>query len=282
MFGYVTANSEELKIKDYNFYRSCYCGLCRSLKKRHGLTAPLMLSYDMTFVVLLLSGLYEDPFHTGSTRCIAHPTKKHITRTNKWTDYAADMTVLLAYHNMMDDWQDEKDISHLAMAKTLESSYKKVALKYPKQAQAVKDYMAKTMESEKRGDTDLDLVSGFTGECLGALLTVEEDIWEKTLYKTGFYLGKFIYLMDAVDDLEKDKKKGVYNPLLKVAARKDYDAYIENTLLMMMAECSKNFELLPIVQYTDILRNILYSGVWSKYSVIKNKEKQKGDKNHDF
>lgn len=282
MFGYVTANSEELKIKDYNFYRSCYCGLCRSLKKRHGLVAPLMLSYDMTFVVLLLSGLYEDPFQVGSSRCIVHPAKKHTARTNKWTDYAADMTVLLAYHNMMDDWQDEKDLSHLAMAKTLEHSYKKVAKEYPKQAQAIKDYMIKTEESEKRGDTDLDLVSGFTGECLGALLTVEEDVWEKPLYKTGFYLGKFIYLMDAVDDLEKDKKKGAYNPLKELSARKDFEAYIENTLLMMMAECSKNFELLPIVQYTDILRNILYSGVWSKYSVIKNKEKQKGAKNDDF
>lgn len=282
MFGYVTANSEELKIKDYNFYRSCYCGLCRSLKKRHGLVAPLTLSYDMTFVTLLLSALYEDPFQVGSSRCVVHPTKKHTTRVNKWTDYAADMTILLAYHNMMDDWQDEKDVSHLAVAKTLEHSYKKVTAQYPKQAQAIRDYMTKTAESEKRGDTDLDLVSGFTGEFLGTLLTVEEDIWKEPLYKTGFYLGKYIYLMDAVDDLEKDKKKGAYNPLIALSGRKDFEAYIENTLVMMMAECSKNFELLPIVQYTDILRNILYSGVWSKYSMIKNKEKQKGAKKDDF
>jgi len=282
MFGYVTANSEELKIKDYNFYRSCYCGLCRSLKARHGLVAPLTLSYDMTFAVLLLSALYEDPFETSSCRCIVHPAKKHPTRINKWTDYAADMTILLAYHNLMDDWVDDKDISHLAFAKTLESSYKKVAKQYPIQAQAIKKYMKCTAESEKRGDTDLDLVSGFTGEFLGTLFAVEDDIWKDSLYKTGFYLGKFIYLMDAVDDLEKDKKKGSYNPLLYRSTKKDFDAYIENTLVMMMAECSKNFELLPIVQYTDILRNILYSGVWTKYALIKNKKDQKGAKKNDL
>ncbi len=282
MFGYVTANSEELKIKDYNFYRSCYCGLCRVLKKRHGLIAPLTLSYDMTFVVLLLSALYETPFKSGSSRCIVHPAKKHPTNINKWTEYAADMTILLAYHNMLDDWQDDKDVTRLAAAKALEKAYKKVVQLYPRQAEAVKVYMVKTAESEKRGDTDLDLVSGFTGECLGNLFTVEEDVWKDPLYKTGFYLGKFIYLMDAVDDLEKDKKKGAYNPLIGLSSRKDFEAYIENTLIMMMAECSKSFELLPIVQYTDILRNILYSGVWNKYSIIRKKKDQKGTKKNDF
>ena len=282
MFGYVTANSEELKIKDYNFYRSCYCGLCRTLKERHGLLAPLTLSYDMTFAVLLLSALYEDPFETGSSRCIVHPAKKHPTRINKWTEYAADMTILLAYHNLMDDWMDERDFTHLAFAKTLEHAYKKVEKEYPRQTQAVKTFIANTTEAEKRGDTDLDLVSGFTGQFLGTLFAVEDDIWKDSLYKTGFYLGKFIYLMDAVDDLEKDRKKGTYNPLLAISERKDFEAYIENTLVMMMAECSKNFELLPIIQYTDILRNILYSGVWTKYSMIKNKKEQKGANNHDF
>lgn len=282
MFGYVTANSEELKIKDYNFYRSCYCGLCRTLKSRHGFVAPMTLSYDMTFVVLLLSALYEDPFREGSCRCIVHPARKHTTRTNKWSEYAADMTILTAYHNLMDDWQDDKNAGHLAVAKTLEHAYQKVARQYPDQAEAVRLYMKKTVESEKRGDTDLDLVSGFTGEFLGTLFAVEDDVWKESLYKTGFYLGKFIYLMDALDDLEKDKKHGAYNPLIGLSSKKDFEAYIENTLVMMMAECSKNFELLPIIQYTDILRNILYSGVWSKYSLIKNKKEQKGAKKNDF
>lgn len=282
MFGYVTANSEELKIKDYNFYRSCYCGLCHTLKARHGLLAPLTLSYDMTFTVLLLSALYEDSFETSYSRCIVHPTKKHPTRVNNWTEFAADMTVLLAYHNLMDDWKDEGDFSHLAFAKSLERTYIKICNRYPDQAKAASELIKNTTDAENHGITDLDLVSGYTGEFLGRLFSVKKDIWEEPLYKVGFYLGKFIYLMDAVDDLEKDKKKGSYNPLISLSQKKDFDAYIENTLLMMMAECSKNFELLPIIQYTDILRNILYSGVWSKYSMIKNQKEQKGAKKHDF
>ena len=285
MFGYVTVNSEELKIKDYNFYRSCYCGLCRTLKSRHGIVAPLTLSYDMTFVVILLSGLYEDAFCTGSTRCVVHPAKKHTTRQNKWTDYAADMTILLAYHNMLDDWEDDKNVGGLAMAKVLKKQYEKVARLYPAQAEAVKEYMEKNAKSEREKDYDVDRVSGYTGEFLGKLFAKEDDIWHDALYKTGFYLGKFIYLMDAYDDLETDKKKNSFNLLLPLSEKKDFEAYVENTLAMMMAECSKSFELLPILQYTDILRNILYSGVWSKYALIlqrKEKKEQKGKNSDDF
>ncbi|MEE1197106.1 MAG: DUF5685 family protein [Lachnospiraceae bacterium] len=285
MFGYITVNNEELKIKDYNLYRSCYCGLCRTLKKRHGIVAPLTLSYDMTFVVILLSALYEDPFREGSTRCVAHPAKKHVTRQNKWSDYAADMTILLAYHNMMDDWDDEKKIVSLTMAKTLEKQYKKIARQYPKQTEAVKEFIRKTTESEQKKDYDVDRVSGYTGEFLGSMFAKEDDIWHDALYKVGFYLGKFIYLMDAYDDLETDRKKKNFNLLLPISERKDFEAYVENTLLMMMTECSKNFELLPILQYTDILRNILYSGVWTKYAVIKKKrdqKDQKGTESNDF
>lgn len=282
MFGYVTVNKEELKIKDFNFYQSCYCGLCRTLKKRHGIVAPLTLSYDMTFVVLLLSALYEDSFQAGTAHCIVHPAKKHTTRQNKWSDYAADMTILMAYHNLKDDWQDEKKVNRLALASILKKQYKKVARLYPQQKKAIEEYMKQTAESEAKKDYDLDRVSGYTGELLGTLIAKEDDIWHDILYRVGFYLGKFIYLMDAFDDLDIDRKKNNFNILLPLSNKKDFEAYIENTLIMMMAECSKNFELLPILQYTDILRNILYSGVWSKYALIKKKKEQKGIKSDDF
>ncbi|MCI5700639.1 MAG: DUF5685 family protein [Lachnospiraceae bacterium] len=282
MFGYVTVNKEELKIKDFNFYQSCYCGLCRTLKKRHGIVAPLTLSYDMTFVVLLLSALYEDSFQAGTAHCIVHPAKNHTTRQNKWSDYAADMTILMAYHNLKDDWQDEKKVNRLALASILKKQYKKVARLYPQQKKAIEEYMKQTAESEAKKDYDLDRVSGYTGELLGTLIAKEDDIWHDILYRVGFYLGKFIYLMDAFDDLDIDRKKNNFNILLPLSNKKDFEAYIENTLIMMMAECSKNFELLPILQYTDILRNILYSGVWSKYALIKKKKEQKGIKSDDF
>ncbi|MDD3337896.1 MAG: DUF5685 family protein [Lachnospiraceae bacterium] len=281
MFGYVTINQEELKIKDYNYYRSCYCGLCRSLKKRHGSIAPMTLSYDMTFLVILLSGLYETPFETGTYYCIAHPTKKQTTRHNKWSDYAADMTILLSYYNLMDDWTDDKKVSRLTMAKTLEKAFRKVSAQYPIQAAAVKNFIAKTSAYEAEKKMDLDCISGYTGEVLGKLFTKDSDLWTDTLYKVGFYLGKFIYLMDAFDDLEDDRKKASYNPLITLSNRKDFEATIENILILMMADCSREFEKLPIVQHVEILRNILYSGVWTKYDQVKAKKLKKGETSHE-
>lgn len=277
MFGYITINKEELKIKDYNTYRACYCGLCRSLKCRHGIVAPLTLSYDMTFLALLLTGLYETSFVPGTYRCVAHGCKKQVTLRNKWIDYTADMTILLAYHNLMDDWIDGKKVTKLTTAKLLTPAYRKVVSKYPAQSQAVLTYMKKLSKSEAGKSSDLDLVAGYTGEMLGIVFSPEEDNWKDILYRTGFYIGKFIYLMDAFEDMSDDIKNNNYNPLLTPAKRNDFEAYIENTLVMMMADCSREFEKLPILQYVDILRNILYSGVWVKYELLKTKGKAAND-----
>ena len=107
MFGYVTIDKPELKIKDFDVYRSFYCGLCRELRENHGLSGQISLTYDMTFVVMLLSGLYEPPTRKGTTRCIVHPVFRQPVRKNSATEYGADMNVLLTYYKCMDDWKDE-------------------------------------------------------------------------------------------------------------------------------------------------------------------------------
>ena len=108
MFGYVVMNKPEIKFKDFDMYRSFYCGLCRELKERYGLSGQITLTYDMTFVILLLSGLYEPPTKKGSTRCIVHPVRRQPVRKNAITEYAADMNIFLTYYKCKDDWNDEK------------------------------------------------------------------------------------------------------------------------------------------------------------------------------
>ena len=103
---------------------------------------------------------------------------------------------------------------------------------------------------------------------MGELLVYKEDTWEPVLRRMGFFLGKFIYLLDAYDDLEKDIKKKNYNPLKPLYGEKDYEERCRELLLMMMAECSSEFEKLPCIQDEEILRNILYAGVWTKYNKI--------------
>lgn len=273
MFGYIAINKNELKIKDYNYYRACYCGLCDSLKKRHGVFAPMTLSYDMTFLVLLLTGLYETAQKEGQKRCMVHAGQKVAIRQNKWSEYAADMTVLLAYYNMLDDWQDEKKFAKLLGARALKKAFLKVQKEYPAQAKAVYDYIKKTKGLERQISSSIDDVAGLTGNVLREIFAFQEDEWQEKLGNMAFYLGKFIYLMDAYDDMDEDIKKKNYNVLLAYRERQDFEAWIENTLILMMADCSREFEYLPIVQNVELLRNILYSGVWMRYAQVKEKRR---------
>ena len=107
MFGYIVANTEQLNEQQMQIYREYYCGLCRSLKKQFGNFGRLTLNYDMTFMVLLLADLFDPETSYSEGRCVVHPKKKRKMAENQVIDYGAAMNVLLAYHNLMDDWKDE-------------------------------------------------------------------------------------------------------------------------------------------------------------------------------
>lgn len=108
MFGYIIVNKQELKFREFDVYQSYYCGLCQSLKERFGRRGQLTLSYDMTFVALLLSALYDEPVESSTCKCVAHPFEAHATSRSVFTDYAADMNLLLSYYKCLDDWTDER------------------------------------------------------------------------------------------------------------------------------------------------------------------------------
>ena len=137
MFGYVVMNKPEIKFKDFDMYRSFYCGLCRELKERYGLSGQITLTYDMTFVILLLSGLYEPPTKKGLTRCIVHPVRRQPVRKNAITEYAADMNIFLTYYKCKDDWNDERSILGLAFGKLLERKEKKSEKLWSKKVQTI-------------------------------------------------------------------------------------------------------------------------------------------------
>ena len=111
MFGYVIINKGDMKFKEFDIYHSYYCGLCQMLKKQYGFTGQLTLTYDMTFAVMLLSSLYEPEVSEDVVNCVAHPFEKHQTRQTIYTEYGADMNVLLSYYKCMDDWADEKKLT---------------------------------------------------------------------------------------------------------------------------------------------------------------------------
>ena len=280
MFGYVVMNKPEIKFKDFDMYRSFYCGLCRELKERYGLSGQITLTYDMTFVILLLSGLYEPPTKKGSTRCIVHPVRRQPVRKNAITKYAADMNIFLTYYKCKDDWNDERSIPGLFFGKLLEGKEKKSEKIWSKKVQTIVSCLDELSVLEKENATDIDRVSGCFGRIMAEIFAYREDVWEPTLRRMGFYFGKFIYLLDAYDDVEEDVKKGNYNPFSKDYIIKGFDDRVKNMLMMMMAETCREFEKLPIIKYTDILRNILYSGVWCRFENVSGKRKKEQEKEH--
>lgn len=274
MFGYVTVCEPELKVKDLKKYRAYYCGLCRTLKEDYGFMGQMTLTYDMTFAVILLSSLYETTMKHEEHRCKVHPAKRQHMLQNEITSYAAAMNVLLAYYHMEDDWQDDRKVSSLMTKSLIQGKAKKIIEKYPRQSEIIRKSLKELGECEHENSMDIDRAAGCFGRLMAELFVWKEDIWEKTLRKMGFYLGKFIYLMDAYEDLPEDRKKNRYNPLKELAKRPDYEAQMEQILRMMIAESTVRFEQLPCLVDVDILRNILYDGVWNHYNKIQMKKRE--------
>lgn len=277
MFGYINVNKKELSEENQKIYQAYYCGLCQRLRENCGKRGQILLSYDMTFLELLLTGLYEPEERDKKFTCMVHPTKKQTSIENEISDYCAAVNVMLAYHNLMDDWKDEKKHSRVYLANMICDSYQNFANQYPRQAEAIETYMERLAEYERNKESNIDLVAGLTGEMLGEVFAWKEDEWYKELKTLGYYMGKFIYLMDAYEDIDKDEKKDGYNPLrmLRKDNPKDFETLTRLMMTSMMSECAKSFERLPILLHADILRNILYSGVWTKYEYIQLKKKKR-------
>ena len=142
MFGFVLANRSLLTQEQLLRYRSCYCGLCGEIGHTYGSLQRFALNYDMTFLVLLLSSLYEPEEAASSVRCVAHPWKPHAQWRNAFTAYAAAMNVALAYYQCMDDWEDEKKLLSRLEASIFSSSLPAIEAAYPRQANAIQSSLA--------------------------------------------------------------------------------------------------------------------------------------------
>ena len=280
MFGYININRNQLTEESKEAYQAYYCGLCQKLRNNFGAKRQMLLNYDMTFLIVLLTGLYELESQKQEFTCPMHPTRKQTAWLNEATGYAADMNLLLGYHNLEDDWKDDKSYTKKALAKILEKDYVNVREKYKRQAEAVETYMEKLKAAEEDKEQNLDVTAGLTGEMMGEIFDWKRDEWSEELHCLSFYMGKFIYLMDAYEDMEKDKKKKQYNPLRLMAdqCQGDFETFCKLMLTSMMSECARSFERLPILTHADILRNVLYSGVWSKYEYLQLKKKKQQEK----
>lgn len=275
MFGYVTAHKPELRMREFYKYKAYYCGLCKVLREKYGFLGQITLTYDMTFLIILLTSLYENETNQEEHRCIVHPAKKQKMLSNDITEYAADMNIILTYYKLLDDWKDEKSKVGYIGQRAYKKTFSKLNKQYPEKCNVIRDCLEQLQRCEQQGEENIDFVARCFGELMGELLVYKKDIWEETLREVGFYLGKFIYILDAYDDLEKDKEKNNYNALIALSKQDNFDEKCEEMLNYVLAECSHHFEKLPCVQDVEILRNILYAGVWDKFD--QKRKKQNGE-----
>lgn len=271
MFGYIVVNKPELKFKEFDIYHSYYCGLCRVLKNKYGLRGQISLNFDMTFLAILLTGLYEPDTKLINERCIMHPIKKHWASYNEYVDYAAKMTIVLTYFKCEDDWLDEQKITKQVYKKLIKKAYIEIKNEYPDKVNKIEKCLHLINSYEKQKIDNLDKISNYFGEVLGNIFTYKKDEWNDELYEMGHYLGRFIYFIDAYEDIEDDLKKGNYNPFINYYKKDDFDDRCKEILELMISESTMYFEKLPIIKNATIIRNILYSGVWTKYELIKKK-----------
>ena len=262
MFGYVAANYGELTEEQKNRYGAVYCGICRQIRQRASNLCRLGLRYDMAFLALLLMSLYEPGEQSGKNGCMLHPIKRRPWLDNRFIEYAADMNVALAYYNCLDDWQDDRNPAARLMAGILGNHMEAIQARWPRQCEAIDRCTRQISRLEKESCQNPDEPSGLFGELMGELLVFDEDLWAPYLRNMGNALGRFIYLMDAVQDYDKDEKRSKYNPLRAGGRR---EAEWEDILVLTMARCTEHYEMLPLVQDKELIDNILYSGVWVRY-----------------
>ena len=275
MFGYVTIDQKGLEDACTEEYRAWYCGLCRSLREKSGQTGRLFLSNDMTFLALLLSSVYEPDVRRGRANCPLHPAKKRPWVRSDATEYAADMNLLLTYYHLLDNARDDNSFRDRQMAKGMEKSIRHIRETYPRQCAAVEGALEEIRQLEEQDSRDIDALCDLSGRMLGEVFAWRDDFFAPPLRAVGHGLGRFIYLMDAWEDLEEDVRRGRFNPLKEMASQRDYEALIMDMLTMILGETRPALEVLPLEENLDIIENVFYHGVWTRYALVQAKREAK-------
>ncbi|WP_346929725.1 DUF5685 family protein [Clostridium sp.] len=290
MFGYVTPYKMELKIKDYEMFKAYYCGLCISIKNNFSNLCRMTLNYDMTFLGILLDSLEYSKHKYVVTRCMAHPMKKKPkVIDNTALDYAAFCNVALVYYKLLDDYNDDNSLN-----KKLISMYIKKFINKSKDDLSpilvnIEENIKKLSFLEKSQDViSIDELSDPFASLTAFIISYyyKNENFFNDLYNLGYNLGRWIYIIDAFDDLKEDMEKHKFNAINKAFNTENlsYEELIINqgnriefNLLMSANTTVESLDKLPINKNKDLLFNILQLGLMNKIETIKSRS----DKKHE-
>ena len=272
MFGYVKPVPAELLVKEYEFYRATYCGICRAMKKYTGALSNITLSYDSVFLALVRM-LYLDKsnFSASMRRCIAHPLKKRcMLCENPATEYTARAFAILTYYKLLDDINDERLTKKIAVntIRPIIASAKKRA-DLSSLADTVGEKLREITRLEKEKCPSVDKPASLFGELLGEIFSYGLQGSDALVTREcGFALGRFIYTADAAEDYEKDRKSGSYNPFVLAYEGKELTdenkQFIKCALLLDCKRLESAVNLMPFEgkrTIENIIKNIIYLGL---------------------
>lgn len=283
MFGYVSVDKPEMKIKDFATFRAYYCGLCKAMGRELSQAGRFGMSYDCAFLYLLLASTSDRKPEYRRERCPASPFAKKTFAVDDGAEYAAAVNVLLSVSSLRDHAQDDHSIPARIGVATLKSAYRRATEMDRDLAQLIQIHLDELAELERNRERDLDRVSHVFADMLGEVFC-QHDKRHTVLYKLGYYLGRWIYLIDAYDDLEKDLEKGAYNPFAEKYHMerngKCSDIYEEAKFLLnsSLAGVVQAYELLDIKKHKGILDNVIYLGLYQKTGYVLDGEKKSGKK----
>ncbi len=281
MFGYVNPDKPELRMREYEVYRAYYCAVCKAIGRQVGQISRLALSYDLSFLALLLDALDPAPNRLLHQRCVAHPTRRHaIASSTPVIGYAADMNVLLAYENLRDKWTDERSIPGAAGSLALAMGARKAARRWPGQVEAIRSQLVALADLEKAGCESSDEAAepfAHIMEILFSCPLITNEAVRKGLGWLGYNLGRWIYLLDAFDDMGKDAEQGCYNPYLRQygykgepmpAFRETVRERVSFSLLYSLSEADKALKVLDIRKNAEILDNVMEAGLIKRTDAV--------------
>ena len=273
MFGYVTVPKNLLTEEEYSIFRAYYCGVCKATGKYASEAARLGLSYDITFLALVLSSL-ENSGKMKKSRCIIHPVKEFdVIVSDSAVNYAARAGVLLNYLKLADDWKDEKSLKSLCAMPLLFSGYKRAFKGMTKQAEIINAQLEILSRLEDKKCSSVDETADAFAKITEALFVpdfISDDSQKRALGWLGYNLGRWIYIIDAFDDFDSDLKSKSYNPLILSGntSREECINSVGESLTFTLENIASAFELINFKRNKDIIGKIIYIGLKQKQELI--------------
>lgn len=269
MFGYVRVYKDELKVKEYDTYKSYYCGVCKLIGKRYNQIARLALNYDFTFLALICDSLCDGTSEIAMEGCIKKLGKKKIIKKAPGMDFAADMNILFAYYKLSDDIRDKKSVKAFIERLPFVLPVRQLKKTYPQIAKTVSDRLIRLNFLEADKCDILDKVANEFAEILKKMF----EYYEPSLGSFGYNLGRLIYIMDACDDMAEDYQKGLYNPIVSgYGFQGEYTDELRERITVLLYNSlsllAEEYEKLKIKKNKPVLDNIIYLGIRAKCDQI--------------